>query len=192
MVSAEIQNIQAKQKERAKVTMLWIGIVGIVMLFAAFTSGYILSMGRKDWIPVDIPLPFIYSTFLILASSATMFWGQQSIKKGNVTGLRVGVLLTLLLGIGFTYTQYAGFNQLFNEGHTFVSRNPADSWMILIPFMHFLHIFGGIIALLVVARRARKGKYSAKNHLGVRLASIYWHFLDILWLYLFAFLYLIR
>lgn len=189
---AELVDIQEKQKQRAKVTMLWIAIVGIVMLFAAFTSGYILSMGRKDWIPVDVPVAFIYSTVIIIASSATMYWAQASAKKGNNGSVRLGAIATLLLGLVFGYTQYAGFNELFVQGHTFVSHNPADSWMLLIPFMHFLHIFGGLIALFVVQMRAGKGKYSTQNHLGVRLTGIYWHFLDILWLYLFAFLYLIR
>lgn len=192
MVTAEIGDIQKAQMARAKVTMLWIGIVAIIMFFAALTSGYILTMGRNDWTSVDVPMPFIYSTLVIIISSLSMYWAQQSAKKGNAGGIRLGVWLTFLLGLSFGYTQYLGFTELFASGHTVVSTNSADQWMYLLPVAHFAHLFFGLIALLVVARRAKTGKYSAQNHLGVRLCGIYWHFLDILWLYLFAFLYLIR
>ncbi len=189
---AEVVDIQEGQKQRAKVTMLWIGIVAIIMFFAALTSGFILSMGGPKWISVDVPPAFIYSTLVIIVSSGTMYWAQLSAKKGNSGGIRLGVMLTFLLGLIFGYMQWVGFVTLFEQGHAFSSKNTADSFMYLLPGMHFAHIIGGLIALLVVARRARKGKYTAQNHLGVRLCGIYWHFLDILWLYLFAFLYLIR
>jgi cytochrome c oxidase subunit 3 len=192
MATIEIGNIQENQKQRARVSMLWVGIIAIIMFFAAITSGFILSMGGPAWISVDVPMPFIYSTFIIIFSSATMYWAQLSAKKGNAGGIRLGAMLTFLLGLVFGYSQYMGFIELFASGHAFSSKNPADSFMYLIPVMHFTHLLGGLIALLVVARRAKTGKYTAQNHLGVRLCGIYWHFLDILWLYLFAFLYLIR
>lgn len=188
----EVGDIQEGQKQRAKVTMLWIGIVAIIMFFAALTSGFILSMGGPKWVSVDVPAPFVYSTFIIAISSATMYWAQLSAQKGNAGGIRLGAMLTFLLGLVFGYMQYVGFVTLFEQGHAFASKNTADSFMYLLPAMHFAHILGGLIALLVVARRAGKGKYTAENYLGVRLCGIYWHFLDILWLYLFAFLYLIR
>lgn len=185
-------DIELMQKRRAKVTMMWVGIVSIVMLFAGFTSGFILSMGRKDWVSVTLPPAFITSTIIIIISSLTMFAAQYAVKKGNKGGVVGGLLLTLALGIGFAISQYLGFKELFAQGHSFVSKNPADSWTNMIPFMHLLHVAGGLLALFVTFIQASRGKYTAENYLGLRLTAIYWHFLDILWLYLYVFLYLIR
>jgi cytochrome c oxidase subunit 3 len=185
-------NIEFLQRQRAKVTMMYVGIISIIMLFAGFTSGYILRMGQAGWQAVDPPQAFAISTVLIVISSFTMFWAQSAAKKGQSSTIVLAVTLTLLLGIAFAVTQYIGFKQLYVEGNSFVSKNTASSWMNLLPFMHLLHLGGGLISLLVVIFRARKGAYTAQNYLGLRLSAIYWHFLDILWVYLFVFLYLIR
>ncbi|UPT67581.1 MAG: cytochrome c oxidase subunit 3 [Sphingobacteriales bacterium JAD_PAG50586_3] len=188
----ENSNIELMQRRRAKVTMMYIGIISIVMLFAGFTSGYILRMGMQGWEAIAPPPAFAISTVLIVLSSVTMFWAQYAVKKDQRQQVVIGLLLTLLLGLGFAYNQYVGFQQLYVDGNSFVSKNTASSWMNLLPFMHLLHLGGGLISLLVVLFKAQKGKYTAQNYLGLRLSAIYWHFLDILWVYLFVFLYLIH
>ncbi len=185
-------DIELLQRRRAKVTMMYVGIISIIMLFAGFTSGYILRMGQAGWEAIDLPPAFTTSTIFIVLSSFTMFWAQVAVKKNQNGAVMLGLVLTLLLGIGFAINQYIGFQQLFAQGNSFVSRNTASSWMNLLPFMHLLHLAGGLLSLLVVIFRARKGAYTAENYLGLRLSAIYWHFLDILWVYLFVFLYLIR
>jgi len=191
-IDNENTNIELLQRRRAKVTMMYVGIISIVMLFAGFTSGYILRMGQQGWQAIDPPPAFAISTVLIVLSSITMFWAQASVKKDQRSMVVLALILTLLLGLGFAYNQYVGFQQLYVDGNSFVSKNTASSWMNLLPFMHLLHLSGGLISLLVVIFRARKGAYTAQNYLGLRLSAIYWHFLDILWVYLFVFLYLIR
>lgn len=187
-----LTELEIKQRERARLTMMRIGIVSIVMLFAGLTSAYILRMGQKGWESIDMPTAFIISTILIILSSGTMYWAQLSARKSNKQGVVTGVLLTLLLGLGFAYTQFMGYGQLVAEGHFLVGSNPASSFLYFISGAHLAHMAGGLLSLIVTAARASRGKYTADSYTGLKLTAIYWHFLDILWVYLFVFLYLIR
>lgn len=185
-------NIEQVQKERAKVTMMWIGIVAIVMLFAGLTSAYILRLGQKGWESIDIPTAFIISTMLIVISSGTMWFALNSIKQGNQGSFKMGMLATLLLGIGFVVSQFVGYSELRDTGHFFVGENPASAFMYAITFVHIAHLAGGLLFVFSVWFKGIRKGYTAQNYLPVRLCSIYWHFLDILWLYLLVFFYFIR
>lgn len=172
--------------------MLWFGIVSLIMSFAGLTSAFIVSSSREDWLS-DFVLPnsFTYSTLIILLSSILLYAAKQSMKKNqatNTTSLLIGVLV---LGIAFIYSQILGFNQIIDAGYNFTgpTSNITMSYIYIIAVVHIAHVLAGIVCLIVVIINQLNKKYSSKNTLGFDLASTFWHFVDILWLYLFFFLY---
>tara|TARA_B110001454_G_C12703146_1_gene427422 strand:+ start:696 stop:1283 length:588 start_codon:yes stop_codon:yes gene_type:complete len=181
-------------KRKSAKPMLWISMISMVMFFAGLTSAYVISMKRDDWVSFDLPQAFYISTFLIVASSITLFLSQKFLKKDKRQLSLVFVVATLLLGIGFVWQQYEGFNQLKSIGLFFTGPEStvSTSFIIGITFMHVLHLLVGLIVLLVVIYNHFKYKYKSDNMLGFELGAIFWHFVDILWIYLFFFFYFIR
>jgi cytochrome c oxidase subunit 3 len=104
------------------------------------------------------------------------------------------LFITFVLGLVFTYTQYLGWKELTIQGIYFLGKysNASGSFLYLIAVVHLLHLFGGLIALLITLVKSIKNRYSAQDYLGIELSAIYWHFLDLLWIYLFLFLYFFR
>ena len=188
----------AQQRRRASKPLLWIGIGSIIMAFAGLTSGYVVSrttlVANEQWLTFELPSAFINSTIAILLSSTVLWWAVSQIKKGNLGGLKLGLALTLLLGLAFAVLQVQGWKQLVNEEIYFAGAgsNPAGSWVYAISLFHLAHLAGGIIALLVTLFKSLRGAYSSEDYHGVTLLSIYWHFVDLLWVYLYVFLTLIR
>ena len=187
------QELKVARKKSAK-PMLWISMISMVMFFAGLTSAYVISMKRDDWVSFDLPNAFYISTALIIASSFTIFFSQRLLKKGN-RPLSIGLLLiTLVLGIAFIWYQYIGFNELRAAGLYFTGDQStvSTSFLIGITLMHVLHLIAGVIVLLVVIYNHFKNKYKPDDLLGFELGSIFWHFVDVLWIYLFFFFYFIR
>lgn len=185
--------LEAARKKTAK-PLLWLGIVSIVMLFAGTTSAYVVRADNGNWLIFNLPNAFYLSTAVIVTSSITLFMAYRMAKKSNKTGTVIGVLLTFILGLIFTYTQFAGYSELAGKGIVAMGKyaNAAGSFLYFITALHLVHLFGGLLSLFVTLINSLRGKYSAGNTLGLELTSIYWHFLDILWVYLFLFLYYIR
>jgi cytochrome c oxidase subunit 3 len=183
----------AAQKKASK-PLLWVGIISIVMLFAGLTSAYVVRADNGNWLIFNLPNAFYLSTAVIVTSSITLIFALQMAKKNHKIGLILGLLITFVLGILFSYFQYSGWSELFSKNIVFggKSSNASGSFLYLITFLHLIHLFVGLISLLVTLKNSIKGKYSAENTHGIELCSIYWHFLDILWVYLFLFLYYIR
>lgn len=183
------------RQSRRKVSknLLWLGIVGMVMLFGGFTSAYVVRHAQGSWLEFEIPVLFYVSTAIIIVSSVTMNWAVSAVKKDEKV-FKIAVLVTLLLGLAFAVMQFQGWKSLVNQGIYFTGNgsNASGSFFYIITFMHLLHLLGGIIALIVVYFKALADKYSSADYLGVQLCAIYWHFLDVLWIYLFLFLYFIR
>ena len=179
---------------KASKPLLWVGIISIVMLFAGLTSAYVVRADNGNWLLFDLPNAFYLSTGVIVTSSITLFFAFQMAKRNNKKGIIIGLILTFILGLLFTYFQFEGYGELYSKQIVFggKSSNAAGSFLYLITFLHILHLIAGLIVLLVTLVKGLKGKYDAQNTLGLELCSIYWHFLDILWVYLFLFLYFIR
>ena len=182
---------QEKQK-RAKKMMLWFGIISLVMSFAGLTSAFIVSSSREDWLAnFTLPSAFTYSTLIIISSSVMLFLAKQTLKKNQAavtTSLLIGAFI---LGIAFIYSQIQGFNQIIASGYNFTgpTSNITMSYIYVIAVVHILHVLAGIICLFVVIVNLLNKKYSNENKLGFDLASNFWHFVDVLWVYLFFFLY---
>jgi cytochrome c oxidase subunit 3 len=187
------QEYTVAKKKSAK-PMLWISMISMVMFFAGLTSAYVISMKRDDWVSFDLPQAFYVSTFLIVASSITLFLSQRFLKQNKRQLSLILVIATLLLGIGFIWQQYVGFNQLKSIGLFFTGPEStvSTSFIIGITFMHVIHLFVGVVVLLVVIYNHFKYKYKSDDMLGFELGAIFWHFVDILWIYLFFFFYFIR
>ncbi|MCL7752313.1 cytochrome c oxidase subunit 3 [Polaribacter sp. Z022] len=195
MVQEEIlqEELSVAKKKSAK-PMLWISMISMVMFFAGLTSAYVISMKRDDWVSFDLPQAFYVSTFFIVASSITLFLSQKFLKNDKRQLSLILLLVTFLLGIGFIWQQYVGFNQLKSVGLFFTGPEStvSTSFIIGITFMHVLHLLAGVLVLLVVIYNHFKNKYKPNDMLGFELGAIFWHFVDILWIYLFFFFYFIR
>ena len=182
---------QGKQK-RAKKMMLWFGITSLAMSFAGLTSAFIVSSSREDWlVNFTLPSAFTYSTLIIILSSILLFLAKQSFKN-NKSAITTSLLIgAFVLGIVFIYSQIQGFNQIIASGYNFTgpTSNITISYIYVIAVVHILHVLAGIICLFVVTINQLNKKYSKENRLGFDLASNFWHFVDILWVYLFFFLY---
>jgi cytochrome c oxidase subunit 3 len=179
---------------KVKRSLLYISIFSILMLFAGLTSGYIVRQADGNWMEFELPAMFWISTGLILLSSLTMNFAVQSTKKNNFSGVKTYLLITILLGIGFSITQFLGWNILIDSGIYFAGRmsNPSGSFMYVLTGVHLAHIVSGLIFLLAVYLKANKNYYNSTNNEGIKRCAIYWHFLDFLWIYLFFFLMIIR
>lgn len=187
------EELKVAKRKSAK-PMLWISMISMVMFFAGLTSAYVVSMNREDWVTFDLPQAFYISTVLIVLSSITLFFSQKLLKKDNIQASFTLLLITLVLGLGFVWYQYVGFNELKAVGLYFTGPEStvSTSFIIGITFMHILHLLAGIIVLLVVIYNHFKKKYSSADMLGFELGAIFWHFVDVLWIYLFFFFYFIR
>ncbi|TAE05793.1 MAG: cytochrome oxidase subunit III [Bacteroidetes bacterium] len=169
---------------------LWIGIVSIVMLFAAFTSAYIVRQGEGNWLMFELPTALWYSTVLILLSSASMHWSYLMAKADKQDMLRIAVSLTVVLGGAFLYTQVYAWAQLVEAKVFFAGTqsNPSGSFLYVLTGMHAIHLVSGLLFLAVVFVSAFLGKIHSKNLTRIEMCATYWHFLDALWVYLFVFL----
>ena len=192
--SKNINPHRAEIKEATRKTakpLLYIGIVSIIMLFAGLTSAYVVRADNGNWLVFDLPKIVFVSTALIICSSLTMLVAQRAIKNGNLKVTSIFIALTFVLGIGFFVSQIEAWKNLTAQGIFFVGKysNASGSFLYIIALVHLFHMIGGLIALLVSLTKSLLKKYSASDYLGIELTAIYWHFLDLLWVYLFLFLY---
>lgn len=177
---------------RAKKMMLWFGIISLIMGFAGWTSAFIVSSSREDWFDnFVLPSPFWYSTTVIILSSFTYLLAKIAVKKGDAKQATLLLFLTLLLGFVFIGFQFSGFSDMIAMGYYFTgpTSNVTLSYIFLIAFVHIIHLVVGMISLLVVIVNQMRGKYSPDDYLGLSLGETFWHFLDLLWVYLVFFFY---
>ena len=183
-----------EKNERSKKMMLWFGLIALFMSFAGLTSAVIISRTRPDWSKeLELPQVFLISVFVILASSITYILAQRALKNGNRETTTIFLFISFLLGIVFMFLQFQGFNALIDSGYYFTGEtsNPKASFIFLIAFFHLLHLAVGLICLLVVIYNHFKQKYTADNMLGMELAGTFWHFIDILWIFLYLLMYFV-
>ncbi|WP_296382943.1 cytochrome c oxidase subunit 3 [Winogradskyella sp.] len=192
------QGTQEEKRARSKKMMLWFGIGSLIMSFAGLISAFIVSSKQrvdKDWLSdYQLPDAFLISLIVILASSLTFILAKRALKQNNLKMTSIWLLVTLALGIAFVFNQFEGFRQIIEAGHNFTgpTSNITMSYIYIMAVAHITHVIAGLICLLVVIYNHFKQKYNANNMLGLELAANFWHFVDILWLVLFLFLYFFR
>ncbi len=167
--------------------ILWLFIVSIVMLFASQTSAYLVRRAEGNWVEFDMPMVFWYSTGVLLLSSISMQWAYFSAKKDNFTGLKTAISVTFVLGMVFLWMQFEGWRQMVDMKVFFVG-NPSGSFLYVFTGLHGFHLISGLIVLIAALVSAFRLKVHAKNLRRIEICATYWHFLDILWVYLFFFL----
>ena len=173
---------------------MWLFLVSEVIFFTALIGAYIvLRLGNPDWpVPstiLNIPLTG-FNTFLLIVSSVTLVRAFAAAQDGNRRGLRLGLVATVLLGATFLSIQACEYRKLLYHGLTPSSSIFGSCFFTLTGF-HGLHVLGGVIWLTIVTLRAFRGVYDDGRHLGVELAGLYWHFVDLVWILLFTIVYLI-
>ncbi|MEC7772660.1 MAG: cytochrome c oxidase subunit 3 [Bacteroidota bacterium] len=189
------QGTVEEKNRRAKKMMLWFGIVSLIMGFAGWTSAYIVSSKREDWVSdLELPSAFFISTAMIILSSVTYLIAKRSVAKNNQKMGTIFLLVTLVLGITFISLQFVGFSQMLENGYYFTgpTSNIKMSYVFLIAAVHIAHVVAGLISLLVVLVRQLGNKYTPENMLGMELGATFWHFLDFLWVYLILFMYFVK
>jgi cytochrome c oxidase subunit 3 len=178
------------KNNRAKKMMLWFGMISMSMTFAGLTSAYVVSSSRSDWIKqIDLPFAFTISTFLLLLSSATFYLALKNIKNSLIKRAQSLLFTTLILALTFIYFQFQGFGEIIKQGYYFTGAESSitTSYLYVLVLLHLAHLSAGIIVVLYVIYNTFNKKYLEGNTLGFELAVTFWHFLDILWLYLFLF-----
>lgn len=188
------QGTGKEKNDRAKKMMLWFGIVSLIMGFAGWTSAYIVSSTREDWISdLQLPQAFYISTAVIIVSSLTYILAKKAIQNGKPKIGANWLFITLGLGLTFIFLQFNGFSQMVAQGYYFTgpTSNIKLSYVFLIAAVHIVHVVAGIISLSVVLFNQLKGKYTSAEYLGVSLGATFWHFLDLLWVYLIGFMYFV-
>ena len=187
-------------KVHPKKFALWLLLLSVLMLFAALTSAYIVRKGDGNWYNFRPPVLFMYSTLVIVISSVSMWFAHRSAKNDNLSGVRIGLLLTIALGVLFGYLQFQGWNSMnaldlhFVNNDNAISNNISGdrisaSFLLVIALVHLVHIVFGLIFLAAVLVKALQNSVHKKNTLLIDMCNTYWHFIGLLWVYLYLFLY---
>jgi len=165
---------------------LWLGIASIIMLFAALTSAYIVRKSQGNWTEFKLPGIFWLNTLVIILSSITMQWAVRSFRNFKEATYKIALSVTLLLGITFLIGQYMGWAALGDRG-IYLNGNPSGSFVYVISGVHAAHILGGLVIILIILIKALVKPFNPNKLVNVQMMATYWHFVDVLWIYLFIF-----
>ncbi|HUS10795.1 MAG TPA: cytochrome c oxidase subunit 3 [Pyrinomonadaceae bacterium] len=175
---------------------MWLGLASILMMFTALSSAYIVrAASSSDWQPLTMPRILLLSTALILTSSVTLETARRKLKSAATRAYKPWLLLTMLLGLGFLGSQLLAWRELVRQG-VYVASNPHSSFFYLLTATHGVHLLGGLTALAYLSIRSRASQDNQlaliKAQAGADAVTLYWHFMDFLWIYLFVLLFYIR
>ncbi|MGZ3874211.1 MAG: cytochrome c oxidase subunit 3 [Mucilaginibacter sp.] len=186
---AQIQQ-EDKLNLGAKKFTMWIFIFTSFMLFAALTSGFIVySGGKGHGLDVIMPQAFKYSTLVLIISSVTLFMASRAAKRLQKGKQRLYLWLTFFLGIAFFALQiYAWYVLTYKMGVYFTNPNASRTFIYVFSGIHLVHVFAGLLVLLNTLTGTYRNIPQVKNLFKMEMASIFWHFLDIIWIYLYVFL----
>lgn len=167
---------------------LWVGIGSIIMMFAAFTSAYVVRRASGNWLEFKLPDIFFVNTVVLVLSSVTLHSAYTAFKKSNEKWYKGLLIATFVLGILFVVLQYKGWQAMSAIGATFTV-NPSSSFIYVISGLHAAHVLGGIAALIVAMVHAfvLPFKPTIRRKQRFELVCQYWHFVDVLWVYLIGF-----
>jgi cytochrome c oxidase subunit 3 len=166
---------------------LWLFMVAVVMTFAGLTSAYIVRQSEGNWLEYDLPDIFWFTSGIAVLSSLTLQWAYYSARKDNFNNLKIGMILTVVLGIGFLIGQWYSWVALVDRD-VFFAGNPSGSFLYVFTGLHAAHLISGVIFLIIVLISTFRLKVHSRAMTAMEMATTYWHFLGGLWLYLFMFL----
>lgn len=174
---------------KPKKFIMWLFVVSSMIMFGGWTSYYIVfSASKGKGHGLVLPDLFIYSTIVLLLSSLSLFLASRALKAGNISSQRSFLWATLILGLLFGYLQLSAWSTMVGTGAFFSNNNAAISMIYVVSGFHLLHILAGVLFIgnaiigtyLKIAPERRKFR--------MEIAAIFWHFIDILWIYLYVFL----
>lgn len=186
MIEANIKVNEQRKKIHPHKFTLWVALGSIVMMFAGLTSAYIVKRDQPGWTTFPIPRAFWYSTATILVSSVTIQMALKAFKEREMMRYRNLITLTAFLGVAFVVLQWEGFKSIWNSGVT-LKGSGGGQFLYIIAGLHAAHVLAGIIALIIMFIKAFASKVRRYNSIPIELMSTYWHFVDLLWIYLFIF-----
>jgi cytochrome c oxidase subunit 3 len=173
----------------AKKFNMWLFLFTSFMLFAALSSGFIVySGGKGHGLNYILPNAFKFSTAVIIISSGTLFLASRAAKQLEFAKQRLYLWLTFVLGIAFFCIQLYAWHIMVTDGIYFSNPNASLSFVYVFTGLHLLHIIAGLIVVLVAIVGAYKKLPQVRNEYRMEMTSIFWHFLDIIWIYLYVFL----
>ncbi len=173
----------------------WVALASILMLFTALSSAYIVrAASSSDWQPLAMPRILLLSSVLLLVSSGTLETARRKLRQAATSAYKSWLFLTVLLGVGFLASQLFAWRQLAKQG-VYIASNPHSSFFYLFTAVHGVHLFGGLAALAYLSLRSRVPQETSaltKAQAKADAVTLYWHFMDFLWLYLFVLLFYVR
>ena len=183
------------QANRYRIGM-WVGLASVAMMFTSLSSAYIVrSASANDWASLPMPKILLASTALILGSSVTIELARRKLRAALNGPYAKWLFVTVLLGIGFVVAQVLAWRQLAGQG-IYLASNPHSSFFYLLTGAHAVHLFGGLLGLTFLWLRSRRHLTEpapiAKRKAATDAVTVYWHFMDALWIYLFLLLFLWR
>jgi cytochrome c oxidase subunit 3 len=176
--------------------MLTLLLFGLSVLFVALTLSYVYTRVTMDVPPGRVPLLFLLNTGILLGSSYTMVLARRAYRDDDTAGYIRRLSQTMWLSVGFMVMQSLAWLLLFSQ-NILLSTSTTTAYLYVISFLHLVHVVAGLPFLYVFLRAARKHMVDpvtvliyfsdADRRLRLRLLTIYWHFLDVLWIYLVLF-----
>ena len=167
---------------------LWVAIASILMMFAGLTSAFIVKSNLVGWRDIQMPKVFLVSTVVIILSSLMIQMSLRSFRQREMKNYRMLMGLTVLLGTAFVVLQWMGFKELWDQQNiTFKGVSGAGQFLYVIFGLHALHVIGGVVTLMILFGKSFFGKTKTYSSIPVEVAATYWHFVDILWIYLLIF-----
>ena len=168
-------------------------IISEIMLFGAFFTAYffIRVVNEDGWFPLDgkdLPVAIAgVNTAILISSSFTMHWALEGARNGNRRALQVGLLTTVMLGLTFLCVQINEYVHIGFAAHD----NAQGSIFYGLTGLHGCHVFVGLMLLTFATVRAFRGHFTEKEHRGVEVPGIYWHFVDVMWIFVYSTLYVL-
>ncbi len=172
-------------------TLTWVLIIPVVMLFVGLTSALVVRRGMsEDWVPVRLPSILGINTVILVISSITFILALRAL-SGHSREFRVLLWVTAALGTLFLAGQLAAWRQLAARG-AFLSTDPSSAFFYVLTASHGMHLIGALTALLYLTIRALRAELTPRRESALRTTAVFWHFMGVLWIYLFSILTLWR
>jgi len=181
--------VEDKQNLKAKKFLMWLFVISSFMMFAALTSGFIVytAGSAERGLKTILPKAFIYSSLIILLSSVTMHMAYRSAKRLQFDKQKLYLVVTILLGVAFFFVQLYAWGLLTEQGVYFVNYNASQSFIYVFTGGHLLHIFAGLVMLAYSLIGKMRNISQVRNLFRLEVTSIFWHFIDILCIFLIVF-----
>jgi len=188
-----MENIPDTFDPKPRKFIVWLFVVSSTIMFGGFTSYYLVFAASKGkGHGLVLPDAFIYSSIVIIASSITLMLASRALRKLNFGLQRNMLWITVILAIAFGFMQFNAWGSMVKTGATLVGNNAAISFIYIVSGMHLLHIIAGVALIISSLIGSYRNIPLAKSQYRMEIASIFWHFIDILWIYLYVFLLLNR